>query len=106
MTGGVLIAPSVGKLEAIVGQHGVDLVSHGSAEVTQEWRRHYLGGFGVQLNRRILAGPVDGHEELQLAFFGPHLGYSKMEVTHGGWLKLLPSGLVDLDLRQAADSMA
>jgi hypothetical protein len=63
MTEGVLIVASVGKLDAVVGQHGVDLVRLGGDQVAQEWRRHHLGRFGVQLGIRILAGPVDGHEE-------------------------------------------
>jgi hypothetical protein len=47
MPEGVLVAASVGKLDAVVGQHGVDLLGHGGDEVAQELRRHHLVGFSV-----------------------------------------------------------
>jgi hypothetical protein len=57
-----------------VSQDGVELVGHGGDQVAQEWRRHCLAGLWMQLGIGNLASAVDGHEQLELAFFGVHLG--------------------------------
>ena len=53
-----------------------------------------------------LGGPVDGHEEIELAFLGAHLGDVDVEVADRVALERLLGRLVAVDLRQPADAVA
>ena len=64
------------------------------------------GGFLMQLDEGELRGAVDGHEHMQLALFGAHLGDVDVEVADRVGFELLPRRLVALDIRQAADAVA
>ena len=63
---------------------------------------HFCGPL-VQLDIGELAGPIDGHEEIELAFRGLHLGDVDVEVTDRVVLEFRLGRLVAFDLRQAAE---
>lgn len=52
----------------------------------------------MQLGKGELAGPIYGHEQVELALFGPHLGDVDVEVPDSVVLEDL-LGLVPIDLR-------
>jgi hypothetical protein len=100
-----LLALPVGELHAVVRQDGVDLVGHGSDQAAQEWRRHGLAGLWVQLGLGTRARAVDGHEQIERAFFGVHLGDIAVEVSERVGLEGLCGGLTAFGVRQATDAM-
>ena len=73
-----------GELDAVVGEHGVDLVGDGRDQAQQELSRDGGGGLLVQLDEGELGGAVDGDEQVELALFGPHLGDVDVEVSRSG----------------------
>ena len=60
-------AAGIREVGAVVGQHGVDLVGDCLEEGLQELGGDARGGFGVQLGKGKLGGPVDGDEEVEPA---------------------------------------
>jgi len=58
----------VRELDAVVGQHGEQLVRDGDDEVAQELGRLCLAGGLVQLGIDVLGGSVDGDQQPELAF--------------------------------------
>ena len=97
----------VGELDAVVGQHGVDLVGHGCDQgLAGSVTLSADAAFSMQLDEGELRGPVDGHEEIELALLGAHLGDVDVEVADRIALELLLGRLVAVDLRQAADAVA
>lgn len=71
-----------GKMDAIVGQYGVDLVGHGLDQAEQKVARCRGLGLLVQFDKGELAGPVDRHEHVELALFGAYLGEVDVEVSN------------------------
>ena len=71
----------VGELDAIVGQHDVNGVRHGSDQVAQEIRRGHFPGLLVQFDIDKLGGAVDGDEQVKLAFRRLNLGNINVEVA-------------------------
>jgi hypothetical protein len=59
----------------------------------------------VQLDECELRGAIDGHEHVQLAFLGAHLGDVNVEIADRIGLELLP-GLLAFDAWQARDVVA
>ena len=64
-------------------RHSLDFVWHGGNESFEKVCRDGPGGFFVQLGEGELRGAVDGHEEVELAFFGSHLGNIDVEIADG-----------------------
>jgi hypothetical protein len=60
----------------------------------------------MQFHEGKLRGPVDGHEHMQLALFGPHLGDIDVEVADRVALELLLCRPVALDIGQTTNAMA
>ena len=54
-------------------------IRHGSDQIPQELGGDHLAGLPVQFDKGELAGPVDCHEEAQLALGGLHLGNIDVE---------------------------
>ena len=50
-------------------------------------------------------GPVDGHEQIELAFGGPHLGQVDVKEADRLGIEFLPFGRIACDIRQAADAV-
>lgn len=88
-----------GELDAVVGEHGVDLVGDGCDQPQQEVSRDGGGGLLVQFDEGELRSAVDGDEHVQLALFGPHLGDIDVEVTDRIAFELLLRRLVTFDSR-------
>lgn len=74
LLGRAAVRQVVGELDAVVGQHGVDLERHGFSDGAQEVSGDPARGFLVQLHEGKLAGAVDGDEQVQLALFGADFG--------------------------------
>ena len=72
---------AIGELDAVVGQHGVDPVGDGLDQGLEEARRRAAGGFLMQFDEGELRGSVDGHEKVELALLGAHLGDIDVEVA-------------------------
>jgi hypothetical protein len=86
----------VGQLCArhtVIRQDCVDRVGHRGDEGAQEVGGNPARGLLVQLGKGKLAGTIDGHEEIQAAFFRLHFGYVDMDITKRIFLKLLLVGL-------------
>lgn len=60
----------------------------------------------MQFGEGELRGPVDGHEEIEPALLGPHLGDIDVEVADRIGLEPALVGLAVFDLRQARDAVA
>jgi hypothetical protein len=91
----VLLA--VFELDAVVGEDRVDLVGNCRDEMAQEFGCDHLGGPLVQFDIGELGRPMDGHEEIELAFRGLHLGDVDVEVSDG---ELRLGRLVAFDVRR------
>lgn len=83
----VLLA--VGELDSVVGEHGVNGVRDGSHEVAHELGGGHLAGLLVQFRIGELGGPVDGYEEVELAFGRAHFGDVDVEIADRVALELL-----------------
>ncbi len=101
-----------GEVGSIVGEHGVDLVRHGRDQRPQEVPRHLPCGFLMPLGKGELAGAINGHKQVEPAFFRVHLGDVDMtrraasaKVADRVALELLLGRLVAGHLGQAADAM-
>jgi hypothetical protein len=94
MLKGIAITPPVRELEAIIGQHGVDLVWYGGNQVLKELRGHHFVGLFMQLGIGQFAGTVNGDKQGGLAFFRSDLRRIDREVTNRGGLELLLCGLL------------
>lgn len=86
---GITISLTIGKLDAVIGQDGVDSVGHSGNEMTQEIDSDRPCCPLVQLRKGELGGAVDRDKQVQLAFFGAYLGYIDMKVADGVLLKTL-----------------
>jgi hypothetical protein len=73
--------------------------------MAQEFGCDHLGGPLVQFDIGELAGPIDGHEQVQLAFGRLHLGDVDVEIADRIGLELHLGRLVAFDFRQATDPM-
>ena len=60
----------------------------------------------MQLGKGKLAGTIDGHEQIEAAFFRWHFGYVDMDITKRIFLKLFLGRFVAFHLWQVADAMA
>ena len=103
---GVFVVRHVGELDAVVGQHGVDGIGHGSDQIVQELGGDHLARFAMSLDERELAGAVDPHEQAQLSLGGLHLGDVDVEVADRVGLELALRFLVAGHFGQPADPMA
>ncbi len=93
----------ISKLDALVGQHGVDFVGYGFDKGFKEVRSRLPFGPLVQFCVGELRSPADGHEQLKLAFLGAD--FVDVEVADSLGLELLLAGFVALGLWQPADAM-
>ena len=66
-------APGVGELDAVVGQHRVDLGGHGFEETTEEVGRDPASWLSRATDEGELRSAVDGDEQVELALLGPDL---------------------------------
>jgi hypothetical protein len=76
---GILVAGTIGELDAIVRDYDVDRIRHGRDEVPQELGRCHLASLQVQLGVGELRRSIDGDEEVELALARLHLGNVDVE---------------------------
>ena len=76
-------AGRLGEVRAIVGENGVDPIGDRLGKAAQEVCGDETGHPLVQLGEGELAGPVDGHEQVKLAFLGSDLGDVDVEEADG-----------------------
>jgi len=100
------IAAGLGEVRSIVGQDDVDFVGNGFDKGSEEVCRNAPRRLLVQLGEGKLRSPVDGHEEIKLAFLGTDLGDVDVEIADRIVLELLLGRLVPFYFRQAADAVA
>jgi hypothetical protein len=74
--------------------------------VPQEPGGNHLGGSLVQLGIGELAGPIDGNEEIELAFSRLHFGDVNVKVADRVALQGLFGTLVAFDIGQAENAVA
>jgi len=94
------------EVDAVVGQHGVDLVGDHFIQPPEEVASRPLLGFSMKLDERELAGPVDGDEHVESALGSTHFGEVDVEEADRVALELRLRGRLAFDLRQAADPVA
>jgi len=95
-----------GEVGSVVGQHRVHLVGYGGDEAAQEVSGGAARDLFVQFDKGELGGPVDGHQEIELALSGMDLGDINMEVAERIGLELALARLLALDVRQPGHAMA
>src|SRR6516164_2244687 len=94
------------ELDAIVGEHGVDLVGDSFDQSFQEVGSCPAIGLRMQLGVGPLRCPVDRHEQIELALLSSYLSNIEMEVADRIGLELPFGGFVAPRFRQATDPMA
>ena len=83
----------------------MDLVGDGFDQPLEEVARRALFGLPMKLDESELARPVDGHEHVEPAFGGPHLGKIDVEEADRVGLELGLGGRLAFDFGQAADAV-
>ena len=68
-------------MDAVVGQHRVDLVGHGLCQSTEEVTGDARDGLLVQLDEGELGSSFDGDDEIEPSLLGADLGDVDMEVA-------------------------
>ena len=94
------------ELDAIVRQHGVDFVRNRGDQRDQEGGGCAPVRVAHKLDEDELAGAVDRHIQVQLAFCRPDLGDVEMNVADGVGLECLLRLRVSSHLRKLADPVA
>lgn len=69
------------ELDAVVGQHRVDLVGNSRDQGDQEGRSRCSSNSPGKLDEGEFAGAINGDIEVELAFGRPHLGNVDVEIT-------------------------
>jgi hypothetical protein len=96
----------ISELNAVVGENSVEIVRNSSNEIVQELLRDGIGRLLMKLDISKLAGSVDCHEQMELAFSGSDFGNVDMKVANWISLELLLWSLIAFDVRQALDAMS
>jgi hypothetical protein len=94
----LLVLFAVGKLNAVVREHGMDGVGQRPDQLTQELRGFFLSCAAVQFEVGELAGTVDGHEQIKPALCGLYFSNVDVEIPDGVALEFLSGCFVVLCL--------
>ena len=103
--GTIGVARRKGELDAVIRQNSVDRVGHSGDQRDKECGSRCSAGPGYKLDKSELAGPVDRHIEIELAFGDTHLGDVDVEIADRVGLELPFRLLVARHLWQPADAM-
>ena len=96
----------VGELDSVVGEYGVNTIWNGFDERLEERGSSSHICLFDEFDHSELRGPVDGHEQVELALRGSYFGQVDVEEADRIGVELLPERSVALDLWQAADAVA
>ena len=88
-----------------VCENGVDPVWNGFQPVFEDLPRRLAVCFVDPLRNGELAGAINRHEEMLLAFPRSHLSHIDVEIADGVALELLPFRLVTLDTWKTRNAM-
>ncbi|ASC07166.1 hypothetical protein S101468_02965 (plasmid) [Acetobacter pasteurianus subsp. pasteurianus] len=99
--GRIAITGLVSELDPIVGQDGVDPVRDDAQEMFEEFPGRLPISFLDQLCDSEFACPVNGNEEVQLAFSGLDFRYVEMKEPDRVAFEALAFGFVPLYVRQS-----
>lgn len=97
--------PAAVAQDRIIRQNSVDRVGHSGDQRDEECGSRCSAGPGYKLDKSELAGPVDRHIEIELAFGGTHFGDVDVEIADRVGLELPLRFLVARHLWQPADAM-
>ncbi len=95
---GMAVGSAIGELDAVVCEHRVQGVGHCLDHISQELRSHQCVGCRVQFGEHKLGGPIDGHEQIQLALGCLSFCNVDMKVANRIAFKPLLRGLVARDV--------
>ena len=98
--GRIAVTGLISELDAVICQNGMDPVRNDAQEIFEEFPGGLPIGFLNQLCDSELAGPIDGDEEIQLAFSSLDLGNIDMKKADGIAFETLSFGLVSLHVRK------
>mgnify|MGYP004707762297 CR=1 FL=1 len=99
--GRIAVSELFSKLDPIVGQNGMDPVRNDAQKIFEEFPGRLPISFLDQLCDSEFACPVNGHEEVQLAFSSLNFGDVEMKEPDRVAFEALASGLVSFDVRQS-----
>ena len=94
------VASGIGEVGSVVGKNRVELVRDGLDQPAQEIRGVAARDCLAELDKDELRGPVDGDEEIELAFGGSDLGDIDMEIADRIGLELPLLGRLPFNLGQ------
>lgn len=97
--GRIAITGLFSELDAVIRQNGMNPVRNDAQEMFEEFPGRLPVGFPGQLCDGKFTRPVDGNEEVQLAFSGLDLGDIEMKEPNRIAFETLTFGLVSLDVR-------
>lgn len=100
----VFVTGLIGELNTVVGEHRVDPVGKGLDKVAQEVCGNGLRLTLMEFHIGQFRGSVDGHEQIQLSFFGAHFGNINMNIANRIFSELL-FWLAILHHRKARDAV-
>ena len=102
---GVSIALAVGELNAVISEHGGNLVGDGGHQVAEELGGDHVVGLFVPLGIGKFARTVNGDKQVELAFFRADRRDVDMDVAQGIGLELLLRRCITFHRRQAVDAV-
>lgn len=101
----IAVLRHVTELDAVAGEHGVDLVRYRHDQAFEESCRSFAIGLIVELDEGEFARAIDGNEHVELAFPCSQFGNADMEVADRILLEAL-LGLIAVDCGQPRDGVA
>jgi len=70
---GILVARTIGKLDPVVRQKGVNFIGNSIEKMAQEFGCDRTGRLLMYLNKGKLRSTINGHKQVKLAFFRLYL---------------------------------
>ncbi len=98
--GRIAVTGLISELDAVIGQNGMDPIRNDAQEIFEEFPGDFPIGFLNQLCDSEFAGPIDGDEDIQLAFSSLDLGNIDVKKADGSAFETLSFGLVSRDIRK------
>ena len=80
---GILVARTIGKLNPIVRQNGVNFIGNSREKMAQEFGSDGTGRLLMYLNKGKLRSTINGHKQVKLAFFRLYLSDVDVKITDG-----------------------
>lgn len=104
--GSIAARRQIAKLDAVVRQDGMNFVGDGLDQGLQESRSGMDVGAFLEVGESEFGCPINGNEELELAFGSLNLGNIDVKVADRVGFEFLLRRLVTVDIDQATDAMS